>query len=183
MLDRLKAWQADQLQKGEARLERLNARSAELDAAIAEDRAERARTAPPAAERAPRAPRGKFKGEGGTLAFSSGVLRYTGTGKNGSAVLDEVREVRVEDGSEFRRRATLGRTGGGAVVGGLLFGPVGLLAGMGLGAVAAKESGGEKFLTVETESAAFAVEVPRQQIAEAQSFAAALRNAAKEVAA
>ena len=90
------------------------------------------------------------------------------------------REVRIEDGSEFRRRATLGRTGGGAVVGGLLFGPVGLLAGMGLGAVAAKESGGEKFLTVETESAAFAVEVPRKQISEAQDFAAALRTAAKE---
>ena len=50
---------------------------------------------------------------------------------------------------------------------------------MGLGAVAAKESGGEKFLTVETESAAFAVEVPRKQISEAQAFAADLRSAAK----
>lgn len=185
MLNRLNAWRADQLQKGEARLERLNARSAELDTAIAERRAERAAEAPPAAERAPRGPRpprGRFKGESGTLAFSRGVLRYTGSGKNGSAYLDEVREVRVEDGSEFRRRATLGRTGGGAIVGGLLFGPVGLLAGMGLGAVAAKESGGEKFLTVETESAAFAVEVPRKQIAEAQSFAAELRSASKVAA-
>lgn len=182
MLDRLKAWQADQLQKGEARLERLNARAAELDAAIAEDRAVRAAEAPPRAEKVPsqpRAHRGRFKGESGTLAFSRGVLRYSGSGKNGSAPLGEVREVRVEDGSEFRRRATLGRTGGGAIVGGLLFGPVGLLAGMGLGAVAAKESGGEKYLTVETESAAFAVEVPRKQISEAQDFAAALRNAAK----
>ena len=186
MLDKLKAWQADQLQKGEARLDRLNARSAELDAAIAENHAERVRTAPPAAERAPRgprSPRGTFKGESGTLAFSGGGLRYTGSGKNGSACLDEVREVRVEDGAEFNRRATLGRTGGGAIVGGLLFGPVGLFAGMGLGAVAAKESGGEKYLTVETESAAFAVEVPRKQIPEAHAFAADLRNAAKEVAA
>ena len=183
MLDKIKAWQADQLQKGEARLERLNARAAELDAAIAENRAVRAVEAPSRPEKAPtrpRAHRGHFKGERGALAFSRGVLRYTGTGKNGSAYLDEIREVRIEDGSEFRRRATLGRTGGGAVVGGLLFGPIGLLAGMGLGAVAAKESGGEKFLTVETESAAFAVEVPRKQISEAQDFAAALRTAAKE---
>ena len=51
MLDKLKAWQADQLQKGEARLERLNARAAELDAAIAEDRAVRAAEAPPRADR------------------------------------------------------------------------------------------------------------------------------------
>ena len=185
MLDKIKAWQADQLQKGEARLERLNARAAELDAAIAEDRAVRAAEAPPRPEKVPsqpRAHRGRFKGESGTLAFSRGVLRYSGTGKNGSAYLDEVREVRVEDGSEFRRRATLGRTGGGAVVGGLLFGPVGLFAGMGLGAVAAKESGGEKFLTVETESAAFAVEVPRKQISEAQAFAADRRSAAKACA-
>ena len=185
MLDKLKAWQADQLQKVEARLERLNARAAELDAAIAENRAVRAAEAPPRAEKVPsqpRAHRGRFKGESGTLAFSRGVLRYSGSGKNGSdgsAPLGEVREVRVEDGSEFRRRATLGRTGGGAIVGGLLFGPVGLFAGMGLGAVAAKESGGEKFLTVETESAAFAVEVPRKQISEAQAFAADLRSAAK----
>ena len=173
MLDKIKAWQADQLQKGEARLERLNARAAELDAAAAESRAVRAAEAPSRPEKTPTQPRpqrGKFKGERGTLAFSRGVLRYTGTGKNGSAHLDELREVRIEDGSEFRRRATLGRTGGGAVVGGLLFGPVGLLAGMGLGAVAAKESGGEKFLTVETETAAFAVEVPRRQISEAQEI-------------
>lgn len=181
MLDKIKAWQADQLEKGEARLARLNERSAELDSAIAERREKDPSPAERPA-RAPRAPKGKFKGESGTLAFSSGVLRYTGTGKNGSAYLSDVREVRVEDGAEFNRRATLGRTGGGAIVGGVLFGPVGLLAGLGVGALAKKESGGEKFLTVETETAAFAVEVSRKQIAEAQSFAAALRSASKVAA-
>ena len=186
MLDRLKAWRADQLQKGEARLERLNARAAELDAAIAEDRAVRAAGAPLRAEKAPTQPRthrGRFKGESGTLAFSRGVLRYSGSGKNGSAPLGEILAVRVEEGAEFSRRATLGRTGGGALAGGVLFGPVGLLAGLGVGILAKKETGGEKYLTVETESAAFAVEVPRKQIPEAHAFAAALRNAAKEAAA
>ena len=181
MLDRLKAWQADQLQKGEARLERLNARAAELDAAIAEDRAVRAAETPPRAEKVPSQPRvrrGRFKAGDGSLAFSGGELRYTGRGKH-VVPLAEVREIRVEDGSEFRRRATLGRTGGGALVGGLLFGPVGLLAGMGLGAVAAKETGGEKFLSVDTDTAAFAVEVPRDRVVEALRFADDLRNAAK----
>lgn len=182
MLDRLKAWQADQLKKGEARLVRLNERSAELDTAIAERRTKDPSPAERPA-RAPRAPKGKFKGEEGTLAFSRGVLRYTGRGKNGSVHLDEVREVRVEDGAEFSRRATLGRTGGGALVGGVLLGPVGLLAGLGVGALAKKESGGEKFLTVEADSAAFAIEVPREQIAEAQTFVAALRTAANSPAA
>ena len=181
MFERMKAWQADQLEKGEARLARLNAQIAENDA-IAAERREKDPSPTERPARAPRAPRGKFKGESGTLAFSSGVLRYTGTGKNGSVYLSEVREVRVEDGAEFNRRATLGRTGGGAIVGGVLFGPVGLLAGLGVGALAKKESGGEKFLTVETESAAFAVEVPRKQIAEAQSFAAELRSASKVAA-
>ena len=182
MLDRLKAWQADQLQKGEARMARLNARAAELDAAIAE----RAAEAPLRGEKAPTQPRihrGRFKGESGTLAFSRGVLRYSGSGKNGSAPLGEILAVRVEDGAEFSRRATLGRTGGGALAGGVLFGPVGLLAGLGVGILAKKETGGEKYLTVETESAAFAVEVPRKQIPEAHAFAAELRSAAKAAAA
>lgn len=182
MLDRIKAWQADQLEKGEARLARLNAHAAELDEAIAERR-EAAPAPNERPSRAPRGPRGRFKTEKGSLAFSRGELRYTGTGKNGSVGLGEVREVRVEDGSEFSRRATLGRTGGGALAGGVLLGPVGLLAGLGVGVLAKKESGGEKYLTVEAESAAFAVEVPRRQIAEAQAFAAALRSAAKAAAA
>lgn len=182
MLDKMKAWQADQLEKGEARLARLNAHAAELDEAIAERR-EAAPAPNERPSRAPRGPRGRFKTEKGSLAFSRGVLRYSGHGKSDSIYLSDVHEVRVEDGSEFRRRASLTRTGGGALVGGLFFGPVGLLAGMGLGAVVAKESGGEKYLTVETAAAAFAVEVPRRQIAEAQAFAAELRSAAKAAAA
>ena len=61
--------------------------------------------------------------------------------------------------------------------------PLVIVFGLGVGILAKKESGGEKYLTVETESAAFAVEVPRKQIPEAHAFAAELRNAAKEVAA
>lgn len=65
--------------------------------------------------------------------------------------VDDIAKAGIEDGAELQRRSTVARAGGGAVVGGVLLGPVGLLAGLGLGAVAKKESGGEKFLVLDLE--------------------------------
>lgn len=180
VLDKIKEWQAQQLEQGEARYERLKARADELEAQQAAQRA--ARPAPePKAARPPKVGRASFKGEGGQLVLRQGELRYSGTGGRTTVPLDSVQRVAVEDGTEFRRRSTLTRTGGGALAGGLLFGPVGLLAGMGLGAVATKKEGGERYLTVETTTAAFAVQVPRDQVPDAQKFAAALRTAVAQV--
>ncbi|MGP5254199.1 hypothetical protein ACTXLT_17005, partial [Brachybacterium alimentarium] len=62
---------------------------------------------------------------------------------------DDVESIEIEDATELDKRVSVARAGGGALVGGVLLGPIGLLAGLGLGAMAKKERGGEKFLVME----------------------------------
>ncbi|MGP5079753.1 hypothetical protein [Brachybacterium alimentarium] len=62
---------------------------------------------------------------------------------------DDVERMEIEDANELDKRVSVARAGGGALVGGVLLGPIGLLAGLGLGAMAKKERGGEKFLVME----------------------------------
>lgn len=91
-----------------------------------------------------------------SLMTNSGVLAvYTDRvelrgGKNGSIPMAEVTDVEVENGTQLVRRSSIMRAGGGAAVGAVVLGPVGLLAGLGLGAMAKKERGGEKFIVIDS---------------------------------
>lgn len=80
-----------------------------------------------------------------------GRMEYTGpkTFKPLKFHVDNVTEIAIEDGAALERRSTVMRAGGGAVAGAVLLGPVGLLAGLGLGAIAKKQAGGGKFLVIE----------------------------------
>lgn len=89
----------------------------------------------------------------------------------------DIASIEIEDASELDRRMSVARTGGGALVGGVLLGPVGLLAGLGLGALAKKQHGGEKFLVIElADERTIIAEVARKNVTKAH----ALRNQLRE---
>lgn len=94
---------------------------------------------------------------------------------------DDIASIRIEDGVALSQRATVGRTGGGAIAGGLLFGPIGLLAGGVIGAAAKKTEGGEKFLTIDlTDGRVIFVEVPSKEYAKARQMIHTLEQAKSE---
>lgn len=102
LLDRMRNWQADQLEKGEARLARLEAKAADTDAALQAGRDLTRNDA-------------RFNGH----KIRGGVYYYPG----GSAPVGGATAV-FESGAE-RKRMTVTRVGAG----GILFGPAGAIVG------------------------------------------------------
>lgn len=115
-------------------------------------------------------------GEQGHIVLNpDGTMRYFVGFKNPKFHVDDVTAAALDDGTELVRRSTAARAGGAAVIGGVLFGPVGVLAGLGAGALAKKESGGEKYLTVETPETTYVVKVTRKHQPVAQELVTVLR--------
>lgn len=106
-----------------------------------------------------------------------GWIKYNHLGKKTKIDVLDVTDVRVEDGTELVRKSTALRAGGGAAAGLVLLGPVGMLAGLGVGALAKKESGGEKFLVVESDDKTIFLQVPAKEVGKAQEFRQSVRDA------
>lgn len=84
---------------------------------------------------------------------------------------DDVETASLEQGSELVRRPTVVRAGGGALAGGILLGPVGLLAGLGLGALAQKKEGGEQFVVLELKDGRVVfAQAPKNQMFQAKTL-------------
>lgn len=89
----------------------------------------------------------------------------------------DVTGVALESASEVSRRPTVARAAGGALAGGVLLGPVGLLAGLGLGALAQKKEGGEVFLVLDlVDGRTVMVGVPRNRVSVAELMVAELER-------
>lgn len=155
MFEKMKAWQDEQRVKGEARLQRLNARTAELEAKQAERKAARAE----AAAVAPVSPKLKSVAVGD---YKTGVLTTTMDryalvykGKDvGTERLDPMRiSARIGDPSESAR-ISKGRTAGGAVIGTILMPGVGTIVGGGVGALAKKKGVQSSLLVTDDETGA-----------------------------
>lgn len=116
--------------------------------------------------------------KGGLLQLTiDGYVKYQHGREKTVIDVADITSIEVEDGADLVRRSTVARTGGGAVVGGLLLGPVGLLAGLGVGAVAKKQSGGEKFIVIEAPGQTVFAEVPGKDAGKAHQLRAAVRAA------
>lgn len=167
--DAFRAAREREAERAPGRLEASQAKLRELQAADRERKAEKA--ARKAEKAGPNAPvkRGLleprvafFAGEDGHFTLYKDGLDHAGQ----TFPLDTIREVRLEDGEALQSRITATR-----------------LVLVGVFALAFKKKrGGEKFLTVETDSAFAAVKVNRKKVNAAQRFAAEVRNAAKSAA-
>lgn len=101
----------------------------------------------------------------GTLELTmKGRIKVRQNGKTTVLDVDDVTSVEIEDGADLVRHTSLMRAGGAATAGGILLGPIGLLGGLGVGAIAKKQRGGEKYLTLEAGQYTVIIEIPAKEV-------------------
>lgn len=153
MFEKMKAWQDEMREKGNAKFDAMQAKNAE--------RMGRLEAAAPVAAVAVKAPKLKRASIGdvktGEVSASGSVIKYSGKGV-GTHKLDPAHVTgRIGDPAETAR-VSVGRVGGGAVVGTILAPGLGTLIGGGIGAMAKKKSAvSALILTDERTGAAYSV--------------------------
>lgn len=128
-LDKMRDWQDRQIEKGEARIERLEAKMATF----------------PVAD------------YGGISVYPNGSMTY----RDETHPAGEPATARIEKGEDLEKRVTVTRLVALGGIGGLIW---------------KKRSGGESWLTVESDSVFWVVEVPRGEQDKARKFVAAVNR-------